>query len=387
MSDAMAQRRPLALGLSDDERQLQDSIERFIDHEYDLMRRRAALAEGGDDPALWRQIAELGWLGACLPETDGGYAQSPKEALILLEQFGRGPVLAPVLDAMVVPSAILRAAGQGEREAGLLMAMMSGERRLALAWAEPGRRYDLRPVTTQARHDGDQWRLQGAKATVLGAPQADTLLVSAAAEQGPVLMRVPADAPGLSMTSYLTIGGQPAADLFFADVRVTDDALVASTESAGAALQAGWDWGVAGACAEALGAMRAALTLTLEYVDTREQFSQRLSQFQVIQHRLAAMALELEYSQALLPLLTAHLDQRGERSSAVIAGVRSRISAAARMVTADAVQLHGGIGVTDEAAVSHYFRHVVALDQAWGGHRFHLQRYRQQRRDHDLIHA
>src|SRR5690606_15296073 len=139
-------------------------------------------------------------------------------------------------------------------EAGLLMAMMSGERRLALAWAEPGRRYDLRPVTTQARHDGDQWRLQGAKATVLGAPQADTLLVSAAAEQGPVLMRVPADAPGLSMTSDRTVGGQPAADLFFADVRVTDDALVAGTESAGAALQAGWDWGVAGACAEALGA-------------------------------------------------------------------------------------------------------------------------------------
>lgn len=385
MTGMTSARSALRLGLSGDELQLQASVERLIQKEYGFERRRAGLAAGGFDPAFWQQIADLGWLGACFPEALGGYAQSANEALIILEQFGRGLVLEPLLGAVLVPCAALLAAEDNDRHGELLTQIMAGERLLALAWTEPGRRYGVEPLHLRATPCTGGWRLQGKKAAVLNAPQADSLIVSAATDQGPALFLVPGRSDGLSLNPHSMIDGQPAADLAFNDVQVGEPALIAGPATAGAALAAALDWGAAGACAEALGAMNAALDMTVEYAKTRQQFGQPIAGFQVVQHRLAAMAIELEYCQSLLPLLCAHLDGQSKQRSATISAIRARITSGARRVVADAVQLHGGIGVTDEAAISHYFRRVTALELAWGGSRLHLERYRRRRAQHDLL--
>ncbi len=385
MDNGMPGRAELRLGLGEDELQFKASVERLLARDYGVERRRVALANGGFDPDFWQQLAELGWLGACFPEPLGGYGQSANEALILLEQFGRALVLEPLLGAVLVPGAALLAGGRADAHGALIDGLIAGERRLALAWSEQGRRGARRPRLTSAVRDQRGWCVNGVKQTVLNAPLADTLLVSAIAGEDSVLLLVPHDAPGVSLIEYTTIDGQPAADLRFTNVVLPDDALAAGPERCERAMDAAMNWGAAGACAEALGAMDAALELTLEYTGTRQQFGQKLSGFQVIQHRLAAMATELEYSQALLPLLAAHLDGNGADRSAQIAGIRARIVGSARCVVADAVQLHGGIGVTDEAAISHYFRRVTALEQAWGSARQNLERYRQGRQGYDPL--
>lgn len=254
--------------------------------------------------------------------------------------------------------------------------MLEGETVLALAWAEPGRRFDLEPTSVQATSTSAGWRLNGRKSTVIAAPVADQLIVSAATSQGPTLFLVPSDAKGLRLTQYRLIDGQRAADVVFGDVEVDGGAIVGTAGEGLAPLNAALDCGAAGACADAIGAMGAALALTAEYVQTRKQFGQAIGSFQVIQHRLAKMAMELEYAKSLLPLLGARLQCEPDLRSRTVSAVRVKISSAARYVVADAVQLHGGIGVTEEAAVSHYFRRVTAHDLAWGGSRYHLERYR-----------
>lgn len=369
------------LALSSDESQLQASVERFIANEYTFEHYRATVREGGFNKAFWRQVADLGLVAACFPEDWEGYAQSGTEPFLVLEQFGHGLVVEPLVSGVLAPAAVLVAAGERERFASLFSDMMTGERLLALAWAEPNRRFDLTPETVKATQAGGGWQLDGEKSTVLAAPHADSLLVSAATADGPAMFLVPKDADGVELVTHRNIDGQGAADIHFRQVAVGSDALVGKPGEGEALMRAGMNMGAAMTCAEAVGAMDAALKLTVDYTQTRKQFGQAIASFQAIQHRLANMAIELEYARAMLQLLATGLFRGSESDrSAFVSGIRAKIMGCARFVVSDAVQLHGGIGVTDEAAISHYFRKVTALDLAWGDSRYHLERYRTERK-------
>lgn len=378
------------LALTEDDFQLQASVERFVSREYPFEHYRRTVREHQSmDRSFWRQVADLGLIGACFSEDWQGYAQSGKEPFLILEQFGRGLVVEPLVSGVLAPGAVLAASGERERFTDVFAGLMGGERLLALAWAEPGQRFDSSPVSVRASKTGGGWRLSGRKSTVLAAPIADTLLVSAATEGGPSIFMVPKDTAGIALVEYQTVDGQRAADIDFSDVDVDSDSLVGIAGGGLTMMQYGLDQAAALTCAEAVGAMSAALELTVDYTQTRKQFGQAIASFQAIQHRLANMAIELEYSRAMLQLLSSGMDRlpRSGRG-AFISGIRSKILGCARYLVSEAVQLHGGIGVTDEAPISHYFRKVTALDLAWGDARRHLERYRSARpADYDLVAA
>ncbi len=378
------------LALTSDESQLQASVERFVSKEYPFEHYRLTVNERhGMDRDFWRQVADLGLIGACFPEDWQGYAQSGKEPFLILEQFGHGLVVEPLVSGVLAPAAVLAASRERERFDDLFAGMMKGEQLLALAWTEPGRRFDPSPVAVSASKTAGGWRLSGRKSTVLAAPLADSLLVSAATPEGPSVFLIPKEAGGIELVEYRIIDGQSAADIRFNSVDTDSEALVGNAGEGLAMVQAGLDRAAALTCAEAVGAMSAALELIVDYTQTRKQFGQAVSSFQAIQHRLANMAIELEYARAMLQLLSSGIDRlpEGERGT-FISGIRSKILGCARYVVRDAVQLHGGIGVTDEAAISHYFRKVTALDLAWGDARQHLERYRSKRpKGYDLVGA
>lgn len=377
------------LALTSDESQLQASVERFVSKEYPFDHYRQTVGQHGFGRKFWKQVADLGLIAACFPEAWQGYAQSGKEPFLILEQFGRGLVVEPLVSGVLAPAAVLAASGERERFNHLFTGMMSGELLLALAWTEPGRRFDPIPVRVRASKTDQGWRLSGEKSTVLAAPLADFLLVSASTPNGASMFLVPTATAGVELVEHRTIDGQSAADIRFNDVNVGSEASVGDPGKGVTMLRAGLDQGAALTCAEAVGAMSAALDLTVDYTQTRKQFGQAVASFQAIQHRLANMAIELEYSRAMLQLLACGFDRTpvGERG-VFVAGIRAKILGCARYLVSDAVQLHGGIGVTDEASISHYFRKVTALDLAWGDARQHLERYRSGRpAGHDLVAA
>lgn len=365
--------------LSEDVRQLAASVERMLTREYNLGRRRRTIGQDSAmDRTFWRSVGELGWFSACVPDKVGGYAETPAGAFALLEQFGRAMVVEPLLSGFIVPVAAVTAA-EGEGAARRIQKVASGEEVWALAWDELHDDLDGGQQSVVARRVGSEWRITGRKSAVLAAPLADTLIVSAATEEGPALFAV-APGPGVQLETWSTIGGELAANLILDDVLVPGESLIGDCGDGTKAIRTALDWGAAGACAEAIGAMGAALAATLEYVRTRKQFGQVIGDFQVVQHRLAAMAIELEYARSLLPLLAKLLSGEADAwRQGRISAVRSKIVVAARRVASDAVQLHGGIGVTDEAAISHHFRRIVSLELAWGDARWHLDRYRQTR--------
>ncbi len=376
------------LTLTDVQKQLRDSAQRYLGAEYSFERmRRAADRLDGFDPAFWRQAADMGWLGALLPEAAGGYGESPGDALVLLECAGCALVVEPLLAGVLVPAQALLAAAP-ERAPELLTPVTEGKRIFALAWAEAGQRYDLTPAATRATASGGGWKLSGRKLAVLAAPQADIIVVSAASEQGMGLFLVPREAPGLTLAPHQMIDGHGAADLVFDDVQLGADALLGTPETALTALETALDWGAAGASAAAVGAMDAVMTQTLEYAQTRKQFGKAIGEFQVVQHRLAAMSVQLEYAKAMLPLLSDRLDAAPRTRRLAVSAARAKIGPAAKHVASEGVQLHGGIGMTDELAISHYFRKIQTLEFAYGDSRHHLERYRAGRgADYDIVAA
>lgn len=365
--------------LTDVQKQLRDSAQRYLAAKYPFERsRRIADDLGGFDPEFWREAAEMGWLGALLPDSVGGYAETPADMLMLMECAGRGLVVEPLLAGVVAPARAVIAAAP-DRATALLAPVVEGRSVLALAWAEAERRYELTPAATRADRADGGWRLSGRKLAVLAAPQADSLVVSAATAEGAALFLVPADASGLSLTPHQMIDGHAAGDLVFDDVRLPPDALLGDARTGADALETALDWGAAGACAAAIGAVDAVMGQTLDYARTRQQFGRAIGEFQVIQHRLAAMAVELEYAKAMLALLSSGLAAAPAMRRLSVSAAKAKIGPAVRKVASEGIQLHGGIGMTDELSISHYFRKAHALEAAYGDSRFHLERYRRNR--------
>jgi len=368
---------------SDEQRALGDVVARYLDEQYGFDRFRAIKnSAAGWDSAVWRGLADLGVLGINVPEDHGGLGFGPLETLAMMGACGRSLLLEPVLSSAVIATAALRAFG-GERPAGeLLSAMAAGDKIAVLAHFESGARYESRWVTTRAQRVGGGYRLDGHKGVVMHAGAADVLLVSArtAAEAGEArgvsLFLVPRAAPGVTLDAYATIDGQRAADIYLQGVEVPAGSRLGPEGEALAAVEAALDMGVAALCAEAVGAMQGLLDATVEYVRQRQQFGQPIGRFQALQHRIADMVVHLEQARSMsyLAALRCTAQDVVERRRAMSAA-KTVIGQSGRFIGQQAVQLHGGMGMTDELKVSHLFRRLTAAQLMFGDSDTHLQRY------------
>jgi len=365
--------------LDPEHQQLADMVQRFLAKEYGFEeRRRIARSPEGWSRGVWMKLAEMGLLGVQIPEAQGGMGPDPVATLVTLTALGKALLLEPFLSSAVMGAALVRALGPPS----LLAAMASGERIVVLAHGEPGARHDLAHVATTAERGGRGWILRGQKAVVSHAPAADVLLVSARTAgdvedpAGISLFAVRREAPGVTLTSYPTLDGHRAGDVAFADVEVPADALLGESGRAFPALAATFDLGVAGLCAEATGVLQATLDATLAYTRTRKQFGVAIGTFQALQHRMADMLMHVEQARSMgyLAAMRAGEGDARERRR-IVSAAKVVVGQACRFVGQQAIQLHGGMGVTDELPVSHLFKRLVAIEISLGDTDHHLEQF------------
>ncbi|WP_280387831.1 acyl-CoA dehydrogenase family protein [Nocardia wallacei] len=354
---------------------LRDTVTEFLAARYDLEKSRAAARTGqGWQPEIWRAFAEeVGILGASLPESAGGFGGGAVETMLIAETLGGALVVEPYVDTVVLGGGLLRRAG-GERAAELLRGIVAGEVITALAALEADSGYDVRKVSTTARREGDSWILDGAKTVVTSASLATHLLVTARTpgSDGVSLFVVDAEAPGLAQHPYRTIDERRAADLVFEGVR---GALLGTEGGAGDSLATAVDEAIAAISAEAVGGMRRVLADTVEYAKQRQQFGVPIASFQVLQHRMVDMHLELEQAVAATYLVTLKLDAEPAERARAAAAAKATIARAARFIGQHAVQLHGAMGMTEELSIGHYFKRLTAIQHEWGSADHHTARY------------
>ncbi|MFH5229241.1 acyl-CoA dehydrogenase family protein [Antrihabitans spumae] len=372
--------------LDNEQELLRDTVTGFLATRYHLAASRTVAKSGiGWQPDIWRGFAkELDILGATLPESVGGMGGGPVESMIIAEALGYALVVEPYVDTVIVGGGLLQRAG-GEQASTLLSGIASGDVITALAATEPTSGYTLHDVTTTATKDGDSWIINGAKIVVGSAPFATHLLLTARTSgerrdtTGLSLFVIEFDAgnppKGLEVHSYRTIDDRRAADLVFTDVRLPADALLGAEGTAWASLDQAIDEATAAVAAEAVGCMRKVLADTVEYTKQRQQFGQPISSFQVLQHRMVDMSMELEQAVAAAHLAILNLDAEPKRRSRTISAAKATIGRAARFIGQNAVQLHGGMGMTEELAIGHYFKRLTAIENEYGPADFHIARY------------
>jgi len=362
--------------LTSEQQMLKDGAQRYIREKYDFDSRRAAAAgEPGFSPAHWSAFAELGWLALSLPEAAGGFGCPFTDTCLLTEAFGRGLVLEPYTSTVILCAHILEAAG-GEAANALLAAIAAGEAKLALAHDEPGIRHQRRNAATSARPAASGYRLEGAKTMVFDAPSADYLILSATLEDGDfALFLAVANTPDLRLKPYHLIDGTRAADLDFPSLVLEQSALLLRGKAARQALEAALDRAVLAQAAEALGGMQAVLQVTGDYIKTRVQFGQPIGKFQALQHKMAEMFTETQSARSILYHGLASIDAAPDLRAAAVSAAKVATAAAGFFVGSNGIQLHGGMGMTDEYAVGHYFKRLVALEKAYGDSNWHLARY------------
>lgn len=367
---------------SEEQQLLRNSLRSFLADRYTFeARNRAVNSAEGWSPAIWKAFAEeLGILGLAFPERVGGLDADAVSTMVVMEELGRALVVEPYLETVVICGGLLRRAGGDVADAALAR-IATGEQLLAFAWAEPKSRYDFAAIETRASRTASGWRLQGAKAVVKAAPWASHLLVSARTAGNPgersgvSLFLVDKAAAGVSVTDYPTVDGRRAADVLFDGVELPADALLGSEGEALALIELVSDEAVAALCAEALGVNSRMLDDTVDYTKQRRQFGQPLSSFQVLQHRMVDMYMKVEMSRSATYLATMKLGEAAQERALAASTAKVTTGEACRFVGQNAVQLHGGMGMTDELAVSHYFRRATVMEGEFGSVDFHLQRH------------
>ena len=363
--------------LSDEQRLLKDSVDRFIADRYGFEARRRYRAEpGGWSREVWQQIAELGLLGLPFSEDDGGFGGGPTETAIVMEAFGRGLVVEPYLATAVIGAALLRHVATDEQRARLVPAIVAGERVLAYAQIERQSRNSLNGIKTKALRSGDGWTLTGAKSLVLHGDTADTLLVTARtdgderARHGIGLFMVEAEAKGVSRRGYPTQDGMRAAEIEF------EGAAAEALGDPGEALP-GLEWAhdemLAALAAESVGVMQAMLDMTTDYLKTRKQFGKSIGDNQALQHRAVDMYVSLEQARSMSIFATMMaLDETAIERQRAMHAAKVQIGRSGRHIGQEAVQMHGGIGVTMEYAVGHFFKRMTMIERGAGDTDTHL---------------
>ncbi len=368
--------------LSDDQRLLQDSITRLLGDRYAFEQRKTYLkATEGFSPAMWTQYAELGLLGLPFAEEYGGFGGGAQEVMLVMQAFGRALILEPYLATVVLGGTALKLAGSDAQKAEILPAIAEGRVKLAFAHSERQARYDLTDVVTTAKRGGGGWVLDGAKSVVVHGEAADRLVLSARTSgdrydvDGITLFLVDTSAPGLARRGYATRDEQRAADVALSNVTVGDGDVLGDVGNGLAIVQRIVETGIAATAAEAVGAMEAMHSMTLEYSKTREQFGKPIGSYQVVQHRLADMFMTMEQGRSMAMLATMMVDHpEAEERARKIAMAKVGVGQAGRYVSQSAIQMHGGIGMTEEYAVGHYFRRCMVIERLFGDPAYYLQR-------------
>jgi len=372
--------------LSDDQRLLQDSVTRLMADRYTFDTRKEFLKHpSGWSPDIWDRYAELGLLGLPFAEQHGGFGGGPVEVMLVMQQLGRALALEPYLATIVLAGTAVRLAGSDAQQSAIFPKIAEGRMKLAFAHGERQARYDITDVLTTAKRNAGGWVLDGAKSVVLHGDSADELVISARtagerdAAAGITLFLVDASAPGVARRGYALRDESRAAEVSLTGVHVPDADVLGEVGNGLPIIEQVIEAGIAAMGAEAVGAMEVLHEMTLDYSRTREQFGRPIGQNQVVQHRLADMLMSLEQGRSMTMLATMSVTepdatQRARDMSMAKVGYGQ----AARFVSQQAIQLHGGIGMTEELAVGHYFRRCMVIEHTFGDTAFHLARLAEQ---------
>ncbi|MEZ5506480.1 MAG: acyl-CoA dehydrogenase [Gammaproteobacteria bacterium] len=368
--------------LSEEQQMLVDSIGKFLQNDYAFdVRRKLAKSELGFSRDNWKMYAELGWLSVPFAEENGGFGGSTIDLMLMHEQFGKAMVVEPLVPTLILGGRLIELLGNATQKEALLSAVIQGELQLALASNERVARNNPAIVATTARRDGNDYVINGEKIVVLNGHAADKLLVTARtsgaqdAADGISVFVVDADAAGVERTVYPTVDGLRAADIRFSNVRVPAANLLGAEGAAYTAVETVIDEATLALCAEAVGAMEVMYKTTVEYTKTRKQFGMPIGKFQVLQFRMVDMFIAHEQSKSMIYMAALRALEGRDAARKAISAAKVQIGKASRKVGQEAIQLHGGMGMTDELNVGYYFKRVTAFDALFGNVDYHLERY------------
>ena len=368
---------------SDEQTLLQESVSRFITNDYGFeSRQKHSRSDAGYSLENWQTFAELGWLGVPFSENHGGFGGGAVETMLMMEEFGKGLVVEPYLATVVACGSALNGFGSEDQKSSFIPEIIDGSKLWALAFAEPQGRFNLADLTTTATASNGSYLLSGHKSVVINGPNANFFIVSARTsgeqrdETGVSLFIIPSDAKGLSRRDYPTVDGQRASELILDDVEL-DEASRLGEEGQGLnILQQAIDFATLAIGSEAVGCMEVLYKDTVEYCKNREQFGQPIGKFQVLQHRMVDMFMEHEQSKSLMFMAAMRWDEGyGAEAQKAVSAFKVQVGKSGKFVGQSAVQLHGGMGMTDELNIGHYFKRLTIIDTMFGNVDHHLKRF------------
>jgi len=369
--------------LSEEQRLMAESVGRFLSDHYDFEQRKQIIrSDAGASAAVWKQLADMGVLSIPFSEAAGGFGGGATDMMSAMQSIGQSLVVEPVL-ATVLAVRLIDRAGSAAQKTEIVSAVVDGSRKLAFAHLEDSARYRVSHVALSATRAADGWILNGLKRVVVGATLADLLVVSARTSgkagdaQGVSLFVVAPGAKGVSMTGYRTLDNQRGADVRLDNVKVGADALVGTEGAALPVIEEAFDFATALLCSEAVGAMQFANDTTLEYLKTRKQFGAPIGSFQALQHRMVEMFVSTEQARSMSYLAASKVDTTTDplERARIISAAKIKIADACRQVSQESIQLHGGMGMTEEMKVSHTFRRLTMIAQQFGDVDAHLERF------------
>jgi len=367
--------------LTDERQMLQDSLRRFLGDAYTAaVFAEIAQSESGFSGTVWNGLAEMGVIGALFAEGDGGFGGAGFDLALVFEEMGRVGAVDPLLDTAVLGGGLLAALGT-DAQKSMIEGVIAGSVQLAVAHSEPTSRYEIARVASTARKEGDRYVIDGRKAVVVNAPAANSFIVSARTSGGEAdadgisLFIVPANAPGLSLHSYPMTGGGRAAEIILDSVAVEASALLGPEGGAYEPLKMATARSILAISAEAVGLMEAIKALTTDYLKTRKQFGQPIGKFQALQHRMADMLIEIEQARSAVINLAGHIDAPAALRDRHVSATKNLIGHVAKLVVEESIQLHGGIGMTEEYALGHLAKRLIMVDHRFGDTTHHLERF------------
>jgi alkylation response protein AidB-like acyl-CoA dehydrogenase len=371
---------------NDEQELLRSTLQKYVETRYTANFRRERRTRQLD-PAVWSELAELGILGLPFEERYGGSGGSALDTLLVMAAFGRGLVIEPYLASIVLGGGLLRAAADEPRKAELIPQLISGELRLAFAFAEPQSRFNLSYVNVRARRAGGDYVLAGRKIVVQGAPEAHMLIATARTSGGALdaegvsLFIIPRDAQGLEIHGYRCVDGLSAADITLNEVRVSAEHLLGEPDAGLGPVERVVDEAISAICGEAVGAMAALNEKCLEFAKSRQAFGKPIGQFQAIGHRLVDMHVAYEQASAIAIKAALKLSTSSSDRARTVSACKVSVGKEAAFVGKSAVQIHGAMGTTDELDIGHYFKRLTAIQGTFGGARYHLHRYAELSKD------
>ena len=365
---------------TEEQTMVRDGLTRLVRENYEFETRRGVVdGESGWRPELWAQIAEMGLLGMPFSEDDGGFGGSAIDSLVVMEEFGRGLVVEPYVPTVVCAGGFLKHAGSDAQKEEYLAGIIDGSKIFAFAYAEPRGRYDYADLETTAKKDGGNYVLNGHKAVVIGAPWASHLIVTARTSgdrrdrEGVSVFIVDKGADGVVTRDYPTVDGRRASEVYFENVSVGADALIGEEGAALPLIELVTDEAIAAQCAEACGAMKVAHEMTVEYSRQRKQFGVAIGKFQVLQHRMVDMFMEYEQSVSMTYLATLKLSEQEKERKQAVSAAKVRIGQAAHMIGQEAIQIHGGMGMTDEFDIGFFMKRARVGAEWLGDYGYHAE--------------